>query len=105
MKTSDTGEGSDPDILEEHLSILPAIFQYETDAFFYTRLKARMERQQSGSEWLFAPAARWVLGSLAILFVLNLLLLKPGTREEASTQSSTLHDFAMSYEQPVTTIY
>ncbi len=105
MKTSDKGERTDQDFLKEYLSILPAIPQYETDAFFYTRLKARMERELSGSEWLFAPAARWVFGSLAILLMLNLFLLKPGRSEEASMQVSTLRDFALSYEQTVTTIY
>ena len=105
MKTSDKGERPGTDMLEEYLRILPAIPEYETDAFFYTRLKARMERVLSGSEWLFAPAARWVFGSLAILLLLNLFLLKPGKSEEASMQVSTLRDFALSYEQPVTTIY
>jgi hypothetical protein len=93
------------DILDRHLQVLDDLQEMHTDAFFYTRLQARMDRGKGDPVWDFPLKPAWVLGSLMVLLAVNILWL---SREDADRQQSalvTIHDFAASYDQTITTPY
>lgn len=102
-------------LVDEHLQSLTGMQEAETDAFFYTRLKARMDTrhevsadkvQQGG--WSFRLKPVWVIGGLALLLVMNgfMLLEQSGKNESGKTSSSTpLQSFAESFDQTITYSY
>ena len=60
------------DILDEHLRAVEGACAYQSDGWFHARLMARMEAMREASSGMPIPRPAWVLGALALLFVLNL---------------------------------
>lgn len=69
----------------------------EPAPFFYTRVRARLERnQQTASSWLLRPA--YAIAGLMLLVLLNLTIAfsNPST-ESISTESTTYDGFVAEY--------
>ena len=90
-------------LVEEHLLSLNKIKETETDAFFYTRLKARMERENTVQEWNFPLKPIWLIGAMSFLLLINILIMnvKNKTTKILSEQTNSIKDFAASYDQSV----
>ncbi len=92
-------------LVDELLQSVAAMKQPETDPFFYTRLRARMDRETASSGWNFSLQPAWIIGTLVLLLLVNGITL--GIRQhktEAVSQSQPgIRDFALSYDQTVTT--
>ena len=86
-------------LTDEFLQSVQGIRQAETDPFFYTRLKARMEKRQEESISLALKPA-WLLSLLAIFLFINTFFLMQQSKQKATTTSrdTALQNFAGSYD-------
>ncbi len=89
-------------LVEEHLQALQGMREAETDPFFYTRLKARMDNPQQPG-WVFPLKPAWLIAPLALLLAVNgwMLVQRSKNREAATTTVATLQQFAASYNLEV----
>ena len=90
-------------LVDEHLLSLIKIKETEADAFFYTRLKARMEREHSQADWNFPLKPIWVIATMSFLLVINVLMFtaKNKTTKTQSEDVSSIKSFASSYDQSI----
>jgi hypothetical protein len=95
-------------LVDEHLQSIEGMQEVDTDDFFYTRLMARMEREKPGKGWNLPLKPVWVVGSLALLLAMNgfMLLQQSKTkRTNAVVSTSSLQNFAESYDQSISSSY
>ncbi len=90
-------------LVDEHLLSINEIKETETDEFFYTRLKARMEREHSEADWNFPLKPTWVIATMSFLLVINVLMFtaKNKTTKTQSEDTSSIKSFASSYDQSI----
>lgn len=90
-------------LVDEHLLSLNEIKEAETDASFYTRLKARMEREHSQADWNFPLTPIWVIATMGFLLVINVLMfnVKNKITKTQSEDVSSIKSFAASYDQNI----
>ena len=88
-------------LVEEHLRSLNEMKEAETDAFFYTRLKARMERQNGVADWNFPLKPIWIIGTMSFLLLINVWMinLKNKTSTIQTEDTHSINSFAASYDQ------
>lgn len=91
-------------MLEEHLELLQHMQEVDTDTFFYTRLRARME-YKNDTGWVLPVKPVWLLSSLLVLLLVNGFLLRQGWQQTKKTPVSTIQEFAKSYDQTIITPY
>ena len=58
-------------LVDEHLQSLQGMQEAGTDDFFYTRLKARMEKNLPQQGWGFPLKPVWMIGTLVMLLTVN----------------------------------
>ena len=58
-------------LVDEHLQSLQGMQEAGTDDFFYTRLKARMEKNLPQLGWGFPLKPVWMIGTLVMLLAVN----------------------------------
>ncbi len=94
-------------LLDEHLQSLEGMKEAGTDEFFYTRLKARMEKTLSQQRWSFPLKPVWVLSTLVLLLTVNGFILsqQAKTKKVNTTAGSSLQNFAESYDQTISSSY
>lgn len=97
-------------LLDEHLQSLQGMQEAETDPFFYTRLKAKMENQSVTQGWGFSLKPALAIISLVILLAVNGFMLVQQfktnkTKDTAAPSSSSLEKFAQSYDQTISSSY
>lgn len=94
--------------VDEHLHSLQGMREAETDLFFYTRLKARMDKRREQPQWLFPLKPAWLIASLVLLLAVNgWMLWQPGTgaTQTKTPEASTLQQFAASYDMTISSSY
>jgi hypothetical protein len=91
-------------MLDEHLELLQQMQEVDTDAFFYTRLRARME-YKNDTDWILPLKPVWLLGSLVVLLLINGFMLRQEWEVTKKTPVSTIQEFAKSYDQTIITPY
>lgn len=99
--------------VEAVLNSLNNMSQAEMPPFFYTRLVAKMERQQAPTWWqmlllnLTKPA--FAVVTLSLFVVLNITaittVLKDNRQTNYTTESNTIQGFAQEYNLSVSTVY
>lgn len=88
--------------LDEHLPILNEMVEVGTDDFFYTRLKARLEKEADNTVWSFPVKPAWVIAALFILLAVNCFtLISQHNSKDIQNESSTIQSFAASYDQTI----
>lgn len=95
-------------LVDEHLQNFEGMQEAVTDDFFYTRLKARMQKEKSQPGWVFSLKPVWIVSALALLLVVNSFMLSQQfkNKETKSTASaSSLQSFAESYDQIISSSY
>ena len=93
-------------LVDDHLLSLRGMQEAGTDDFFYTRLRARMERKEPATAWRFPLKPVWVVGTLVLLLAINGFMLSQQFRSKqpsANAQSPSLQNFAQSYDQSLST--
>jgi hypothetical protein len=106
-KIKDMEKNSTP-LVDEHLQSIQGMQEMRTDDFFYTRLKARMEREKLQPGWNFPLQPVWVVSTLALLLAVNgFMLLQQSKAKEikSATSASSLQNFAESYDQSISSSY
>ncbi|MBL7746480.1 MAG: hypothetical protein JNM19_03585, partial [Chitinophagaceae bacterium] len=78
-----------------------------TDDFFYTRLKARMDKEQQVQGWAFPLKPVWIAGALTVLLAVNGFMLVQQSRSNKKPKgaASSIQTFAESYDQSLNTMY
>ena len=92
-------------LVDEHLQTLQGMQEAGTDDFFYTRLKARMEKENSQPGWSFPLKPVWVVGTLALLLAVNGFMLSQQFKTKSTSSASSLQRFAESYDQSFSSSY
>ena len=94
-------------LVDEYLQSLDGWQEAETDEFFYTRLRARME---NGNEpgWKLPIRPVWVISVLIFLLGINSFMLTKefkGKQETDKKESSSIQSFAEAYDQTIHSSY
>lgn len=94
-------------LVDEHLQTVQGMQEAGTDDFFYTRLKARMQKEQAEQGWGFPLKPVWVVGTLALLLAVNGFMLsqQSGPKKNSVTGTSSIERFAESYDQSISSSY
>ena len=95
-------------LVDEHLQSILGMQEAATDDFFYTRLKARMEKEKLQQGWSFPLKPVWVVSTLVLLLAVNGIMLAQQFKAKKSTtaaSSSSLQNFAESYDQSISSSY
>jgi hypothetical protein len=89
---------------EQHLKVLDQAKDVDTDEFFYTRLRGRMQHEdQRGGAFPLKPI--WLIGCMVAFLLANAVTVFQEKKERKSEASSTIRDFASSYDQTISTPY
>lgn len=92
-------------LVDAHLQSLQGMQEAITDDFFYTRLMARMERNNPEKSWNFPLKPVWVVGALFVLLAINGFMLLQESRSAINStyaaEASPLQHFASSYDQSI----
>ena len=93
-------------LVDDHLRSVEDLKEVATDEFFYTRLKARMQRDSTRA-WSFPLRPAWVIGTLMVLLAANgyMLSQRKSTTGNSFSASQSLQNFAASYDQTITSSY
>jgi hypothetical protein len=94
-------------LVDDYLQNLYEMQPAATDEFFYTRLKARMEKDTAAVNWGLPLKPVWVIGMLTVLLAVNALMFvsKPVKQVDTSAEPLSLQAFAESYDLTVTPRY
>jgi hypothetical protein len=94
-------------LVDEHLHSLEGMQDTGTDDFFYTRLRARMQRELVQDNWNFPLKPVWIVGTMTLLLAINVFMLSQQFKEKSTTPaaSSSLQGFAESYDQSISSSY
>jgi hypothetical protein len=101
MKEKDTS------LLDSHLESLNKMEVADPGEFFYTRVRARMERNlmERSTARIYSFRPGWTVAVLAILLVVNGFLLSQQHRNRVEPNNNPLQSFAASYDQTIETTY
>lgn len=93
-------------LADELLLSIGEIQEAQTDLFFYTRLKARMEKENEQSISLSLKPV-WLVSLLGAVLFINTFFLVQQDKEKpaATTESSALQNFATNYDLTVSTSF
>ena len=89
------------DILDQHLSFIEDMQEVGPDPFFYTRLKARMEKENTNGSWEFPLKPVWVIGVLVMLLAANGILIVQESKSAKGNTEKGIQALAASYDQVV----
>ena len=94
-------------LADEYLESLNGMQQAETNPFFYTRLKARMEKENSSGGWSFPLKPVWLVSMLVLVLFINAFFLVTQVKQnkETTVQSTSLQGFASGYDLSVSTSF
>lgn len=82
----------------EYLQSVSHLEPADTAPFFYTRLRARMEKQYERN-WILPLKPVWVAGALAVLLLFNGWMLQHDNGQAQTPTGNSLQEFAQSYDQ------
>ena len=90
-------------LVDDHVQSLANMREAETDPFFYSRLKSRMENKTARKFPALPVRPAWVIGTLALLLVINgFMLVNQFSASNTKTKSSSsLQSFAESFDQTI----
>ncbi|MBI5858217.1 MAG: hypothetical protein HZB42_11300 [Sphingobacteriales bacterium] len=95
-------------LVDEHLLSFEGIQEAGTDDFFYTRLKGRMQAQEPRQGWSLPVKPVWAISTLGLLLVVNAFMLSQQAKAKkpsTAASSSSLQNFAESYDQTISSAY
>ena len=90
-------------ITDEYLKSIQGIKGAEADAFFYARLRAKMERRnEEKGAWVFQLKPAYIITLLLIFLSINsVVVINQVQSKKAEVTSSALKSFANSYNLTV----
>ena len=94
-------------LADQYLDSLQQITEAETDPFFYTRLKARMEKSIPASDWSFPLKPVWLVSMLILFLFVNTFFLVTEVKQNKETpgKNTSLQNFASGYDLSVSSSF
>lgn len=94
-------------LVDEHLRSMQGMTETGTDEFFFTRLKARMEREHNSAGWSLPLKPVWAVATLALLLAVNGFMLSQQvkTKKQQAPNTASIQRFAESYDQSLSSSY
>jgi hypothetical protein len=94
-------------LTESHLASIDNSKQPMAGDHFYTRLRARMEREQESGAWQLPMKPAWLLASLVLLLMMNVLVLRQSHQPKtvSSDNESGIEQFGKAYGLVISTPY
>jgi hypothetical protein len=91
-------------LLDEYIESVNGMQEAETDPFFYSRLSARMEKQEG---WTFPLKPAWIVTGLALLLVLNgcMVMNRVKATQQNTVATTPLQNFAAAYDLTIQSTY
>ena len=86
---------------EHEMNIISNLKEVGTPNFFYTRLKARMEKEKLSNEIVYPLKPILVICALTLFLFINSLLLKNDSNIVNTNSSQEMEAFAASYDQTI----
>lgn len=98
-------ENESAPLVDEYLLSCQGMQEAGTDNYFYTRLKARMQRKNEQGGWGFSLKPVWAIASLVLLLGVNsVMLMQKTTERKQSAQPASLQSFAEAYDQTISSL-
>ncbi len=91
-------------LVDEHLLSLTGMQEVGTDDFFYTRLRARMEKDEQ-PVWRFPVKPVWAVAVLFAFLLANSIMLLQDKKQATAVQAGGIQGFANSYDLSVSSSY
>ena len=94
-------------LADQYLESVNGMQEAETDPFFYTRLKARMENETTNESWSFPLKPAWLVSMLVLFLFINAFFLVTQVKQNKNTssQETSLQNFASGYDLSVSTSF
>jgi hypothetical protein len=94
-------------LTDQYLESLNGMKEAEADPFFYTRLKARMEKETADAGWSFPLKPAWLVSLLVIFLFINAFFLVTQVKQNrvVRSQDTSLQNFASGYDLSVSTSF
>ena len=96
-------------MFDTHLQSLDGMKELGKDNFFYTRLVARMERNNIQTGWTLFIKPVWLASAMMVLLIINILMLLQNTRLTKTVTTvfakPSLQNFAKAYDQAISSPY
>ncbi len=93
-------------LVDEYLHAVEGMKEAETNLFFYTKLKRRMENQ-AGEEWMLPLKPAWMIASLCLLLVVNGFIVSEqfAITKNNIIANSPLQNIATAYDLSIQSTY
>ncbi len=93
--------------LEKYLAQIEFSHQPEAGDYFYTRLKARMEKENNSASWQFPFRPSWIISGLCVLLLINVLLLGNvhTAKKGLPAEKTSLETLGQAYDFTISTPY
>jgi len=89
-------------LTDEYLMSIEGMKEAEASPFFYTKLKARMEKKTEEKVWIFQLKPAYIITMLIVFLSINcVVVINQVQSKKAETTSSALKSFANSYNLTV----
>lgn len=88
-------------IADEYLKSLEGLSPAKPKDFFYDRLVNRLTEEKENQPWLFPLKPVWMIWTLAILLIVNLVILTTKKVQKGSADSGSIESFAAAYDQNI----
>lgn len=93
-------------LADEYLDFAASLPSSETDAFFYTRLKARMERLvEKKNAGVYSLRPGFMVAALSLLLVVNSVVFINVKKSDTKQTGTELQTFATSYDLTISTSF
>jgi hypothetical protein len=76
-------------LADEYLESIQPVSPAESDPYFYTALKARMEKEASGPGWNFPVKPAFLVTMLSFFLLINVFFLVTQVRQKNRNNTST----------------
>ena len=83
-------------LADEYLQSIEGVKEAETAPYFYTRLKARMEKEDRGAFRLPAKLV-WLVSMLVVFLFINGVVLFKEVKEKPASGNASIQNFANGY--------
>ena len=90
-------ENSKTPLADEYLQSLEGMRHAETDPFFYTRLKGRMQQQQKQPGYFFKPTLAVTALSFFLTINIWMIIQEKNSKPETAEKKSAVQVFAETY--------
>lgn len=87
--------------IEKELSIIDNLKVVKPPEFFFTRLKARIERENQPNNWTLPFHPIWAIGILIVFLIINSLIITEDSNSSKPDTEKNIQALATAYDQNI----